>query len=98
MIIIVLAFVLPFLTLYLTRKQSILQMILKTTGVTACYYLFVFLALPSLSMLRWKSSISWFDILDYWGAEVTIPLQIMLIPVIFVVLAILIVVQSRRGK
>ena len=48
MLLLILAFALPLLTLYLTRNRPRAQMVLATVGVMAGYALFVFLALLSL--------------------------------------------------
>lgn len=98
MFLVVLAFVLPFLTLYLTRKRPLPQMVGWAAGITAAYYLFLFLVRPALEMLQWKSSVTWLDIVNYWGTEWTMGTYVLAFPALVTVVGILIVISLRRKK
>lgn len=97
MLLLILAFALPLLTLYLTRNRPRAQMVLATVGVMAGYALFVFLALPALVLLQWQAAVTWQDIVDFWGTEGTVALWLLALPWVVDVLALVLVASGRGG-
>lgn len=97
MLLLLLAFALPLLTLYLTRNRPRPQMVLATVGVMAGYALFVFLALPALVLLQWQAAVTWQDIVDFWGTEGTVALWLLALPWVVDVLALVLAASGQGG-